>query len=139
MNLSNVFASVGALVISSALVCGPASAAPGGHGGSHVGKSTEKASGKTGRAGHYGVRSRSSYHAKSGFKSTHSSRYTSSRGLRPVATSEHLVGGYYRRDGHFVQPYHATNADGTLNNNYSTRGNINPYTGVAGTKPRDGE
>ncbi|GAB2876136.1 hypothetical protein GCM10027277_51910 [Pseudoduganella ginsengisoli] len=59
--------------------------------------------------------------------------------MRPLATSEHLVSAYYRRDGQFVQPYFATNPDGTRNNNYSTRGNTNPHTGIAGTKPRDGE
>lgn len=127
------------LVVSSALFCFPAYAASGGHGGGHAAKSTAKSVGKSGRASHYGARSRSSAHVKSGFKPSHSSRYASNRGFRPVATSEHLVSGYYRRDGHFVQPYHATNADGTLNNNFSTRGNVNPYTGVAGTKPRDGE
>ena len=31
------------------------------------------------------------------------------------------------------------NPDQTRNNNYSTRGNVNPYTSKAGTKPREGE
>ena len=30
-------------------------------------------------------------------------------------------------------------AAGTRNDNYSTRGNVNPHTGEPGTKPRDGE
>lgn len=54
-------------------------------------------------------------------------------------SGDHCVHSYYRRNGTFVQGYHATNPNGTRNDNYSTRGNVNPYTGVAGTKPRDGE
>lgn len=125
------------------LMSAPAYAGPGGghggHGGVHSGHSSAKASGKSSRASHYGARSRSSSHARSGFHTSHTSRYSQSRALRPVATNEHLVSGYYRRDGRFVQPYFATNPDSTRNNNYSTRGNVNPHTGAAGTKPRDGE
>lgn len=33
--------------------------------------------------------------------------------------------------------YYRTRADDTVNNNYSTKGNTNPYTGKAGTKSRD--
>jgi len=54
-------------------------------------------------------------------------------------TSDHVVSGYYRKNGTYVNSYHATNPNGTRNDNYSTRGNINPYTGEPGTKPRDGE
>jgi hypothetical protein len=132
------------LGLSAALVCSPAYAAGGGgHGGGHGAHSSHsgygKISGKSGRSNHYGGAKRSAYHINSGFKSTHLSRYARSRSMRPIATSEHLVSGYYRRDGNFVQPYLATNPDSTRNNNYSTRGNANPHTGVAGTKPRDGE
>ncbi len=52
-------------------------------------------------------------------------------------SSDHTVSGYTRSNGTYVHPYHATNPDSTRNNNYSTKGNMNPYTGVAGTKPRD--
>lgn len=126
------------------LVSTSAHAGPGGgHGGgrgTHSGHTSYgKASGKTGRASHYGGGKRTGSHINSGFKATHVSRYAKSRSSRPTSTSEHLVSGYYRRDGQFVQPYFATNPDSTRNNNFSTRGNINPHTGVAGTKPRDGE
>ncbi len=30
-----------------------------------------------------------------------------------------------------------TNSDNTRNDNYSTKGNYNPYTGQKGIKPRD--
>lgn len=132
------------IALTTLLACSSAYAGPGGgHGGGHGAHSGHtshgKAYGKSGRASHYGGGKRSAYHVNSGFKATHVSRYAKSRSARPMSTSEHLVSGYYRRDGQFVQPYFATNADSTRNNNYSTRGNTNPHTGVAGTKPRDGE
>lgn len=55
------------------------------------------------------------------------------------STANHVVHGYTKKDGTVVQSYHATNPDHTRNDNYSTRGNVNPYTGTDGTKPRDGE
>lgn len=55
------------------------------------------------------------------------------------ARSDHTVSGYTRSNGTYVRPSHATNPDSTKNNNYSTRGNMNPYTGKYGTKPRDGQ
>ena len=53
--------------------------------------------------------------------------------------SDHSVSGYTRSNGTYVPPSHATNQDSTKNNNYSTKGNVNPYTGKYGTKHRDGE
>ena len=47
------------------------------------------------------------------------------------------VKGYHRKDGTYVQPHYLTSPDLTRNNNYSTYGNQNPYTGQWGTKPRD--
>lgn len=49
-------------------------------------------------------------------------------------SSSHYASGYARRDGTQVQSYHATNPNGSALDNYSTRGNINPYTGQSGTK-----
>lgn len=48
------------------------------------------------------------------------------------------VNGYTRNDGSYVSPHYRTSPNSTRNDNYSTRGNINPYTGQEGTKPRDG-
>jgi hypothetical protein len=42
------------------------------------------------------------------------------------------VRGHLRRDGTYVQPYHRTVPDGNPWNNYSTQGNINPWTGQQG-------
>ena len=53
--------------------------------------------------------------------------------------SEHHVSGYVTRRGTYVAPHYATNPNHTRNDNYSTRGNTNPHTGQAGTRPRDGE
>ena len=47
------------------------------------------------------------------------------------------VNGYYRSNGTYVYSHYRTSPDTTVNNNYSTVGNVNPYTGVAGYKPRD--
>jgi hypothetical protein len=50
---------------------------------------------------------------------------------------ETWVNGYTRADGTRVAGYYRTAANGTVNDNYSTQGNINPHTGKAGTQPRD--
>lgn len=47
------------------------------------------------------------------------------------------VKGYYRSNGTYVQPHQRTGPNYTRNDNYSTVGNTNPYTGEAGTKSRD--
>lgn len=44
------------------------------------------------------------------------------------------VRGYTRQDGTYVQPYHRSNPDGNPNNNWSTKGNTNPYTGREGSQ-----
>lgn len=43
------------------------------------------------------------------------------------------VRGYHRHDGTYVQPHHRTAPDGTVTNNWSYAGNVNPYTGKVGT------
>lgn len=55
----------------------------------------------------------------------------------PHSSGEHYTSGYFRSNGTYVSGYHATNPNSTHNDNFSTRGNINPYTGQPGTKPRD--
>lgn len=49
------------------------------------------------------------------------------------------VDGYYRKDGTYVQPHYRSAPDSTPNNNWSTQGNRNPYTGQEGTRPRQPE
>lgn len=43
------------------------------------------------------------------------------------------VRGYYRKDGTYVQPHYRSKPDGNIWNNWSTKGNVNPYTGKRGT------
>lgn len=44
------------------------------------------------------------------------------------------VSGYQRADGTYVSSHLRSAPDGNSHNNWSTQGNINPYTGVAGTR-----
>ena len=44
------------------------------------------------------------------------------------------VKGYTRKDGTYVNPHYRSNPDGNFYNNWSTVGNVNPYTGKIGTK-----
>lgn len=44
------------------------------------------------------------------------------------------VRGYTTRRGTYVAPSHRTSPDHTRTNNWSSRGNVNPYTGRAGTR-----
>lgn len=44
------------------------------------------------------------------------------------------VRGYTKKDGTYVAPHHRTSPDSSKNNNWSTKGNENPYTGKPGTK-----
>ncbi len=45
------------------------------------------------------------------------------------------VGGYYRTSGKYVQPYYRTSPNTYKYDNYSSRGNYNPWTGKKGYKP----
>jgi len=51
--------------------------------------------------------------------------------------TESYTRGYQRKDGTYVQGHYKTNPDNTVNNNYGTRGNVNPHTGSYGTQPRN--
>ena len=51
-----------------------------------------------------------------------------------TASGSHSTRGYVKRDGTYVAPYHATNPNKTRADNYSTKGNVNPYTGKEGTR-----
>jgi len=53
------------------------------------------------------------------------------------AQGQTYVNGYYRSNGTYVQGHYRTLPNNTRNDNWSTVGNVNPYTGVAGTKPGD--
>jgi len=48
-----------------------------------------------------------------------------------------FVRGYTKRDGTYVAPHYRSKPDGNPYNNFSTRGNVNPYTGKRGYKNPD--
>lgn len=48
-----------------------------------------------------------------------------------AATSVH---GYTKKSGTHVQPHTRTSPNHTQRDNWSSKGNVNPYTGKAGTK-----
>lgn len=58
------------------------------------------------------------------YKSSYSSKNSS---------SDVSVKSYVKKDGTHVQGYKRTNPDDTMYDNYSTKGNVNPYTGKEGT------
>src|SRR3984893_6170220 len=43
------------------------------------------------------------------------------------------VHGYTRSNGAVVQPYYRSSPNGTVRDNFSYKGNVNPYTGAVGT------
>lgn len=51
----------------------------------------------------------------------------------PVSADQY-VNGYTRSDGTYVQGYHRSSPNHTQHDNYSTKGNVNPYTGEKGYK-----
>jgi hypothetical protein len=49
-------------------------------------------------------------------------------------TRSHPTSGYTTNSGTYVPPSRATNPNNTQTDNYTTRGNVNPYTGAVGTR-----
>ena len=54
--------------------------------------------------------------------------------LAGIVAAGEYVSPYFRSDGTLVQGHYRSSADSSHNNNYSTRGNTNPYTGERGTQ-----
>jgi hypothetical protein len=69
-----------------------------------------------------------------GSHSSRSSRSHSGMTGTGSSSSSHAVRGYTTKRGTYVAPHRQTNPDHTQRNNYSTRGNVNPWTGKAGTR-----
>ncbi len=44
------------------------------------------------------------------------------------------VNGYFKKDGTYVAPYQRTTPNSSKLDNWSTKGNTNPYTGKEGKK-----
>jgi hypothetical protein len=49
------------------------------------------------------------------------------------ADAQVSVKGYYRSNGTYVQPHVRSSPNNTTADNWSTKGNVNPYTGKEGT------
>ena len=54
--------------------------------------------------------------------------------IAPAVSAQTHVNGYVKRDGTYVAPYYRSSPNSTPYDNYSTKGNVNPYTGQAGTR-----
>jgi len=51
--------------------------------------------------------------------------------------ADEYVNGYFRKDGTYVEGYFKSNPNTTNKDNYSTQGNLNPHTGIEGTRAPD--
>ncbi len=51
-----------------------------------------------------------------------------------LCSADQYVKGYTRSNGTYVEGYHRTSPNSTTSDNYSTKGNVNPYTGEKGYK-----
>jgi hypothetical protein len=50
------------------------------------------------------------------------------------SAGSHGVKGYTKKDGTYVAPHRQTNSNSTQRDNWSSKPNVNPYTGKKGTK-----
>ena len=75
--------------------------------------------------------------AKGSHSSSHHSSSTkshTSKACCSTSRSDEHVRGYTKKDGTHVDGYMKTAPNSTEKDNFSTRGNTNPYTGKEGTK-----
>jgi len=72
-------------------------------------------------------------------KSHHYHRHSSNSASKGTGSShfDQYVHGYTKKNGTYVHGYHRSKANGTKADNYSTKGNVNTYTGKEGTKDPD--
>jgi opacity protein-like surface antigen len=50
------------------------------------------------------------------------------------ASAATRVHGYTKKNGTYVAPHYRSDRDSSFYNNWSTKGNVNPYTGKKGYK-----
>jgi hypothetical protein len=55
-------------------------------------------------------------------------------GGRGANGGSHSVRGHVTKNGTYISPHYRTNPNSTRGDNWSTTGNVNPYTGKQGTK-----
>lgn len=51
-----------------------------------------------------------------------------------ICIADTYVRGYYKSNGTYVDPHYRSSPNNTTLDNYSTKGNVNPYTGREGTR-----
>lgn len=54
----------------------------------------------------------------------------------PAIADDTYVNGYFKSNGTYVEPHFRSAPNGNPYDNYSTKGNINPYTGKSGPSSR---
>ena len=65
---------------------------------------------------------------------TGEARRSGGGGSRSHGTKSVHVKGYIKKNGTYVTPHRRTSPSKTKRDNWSTKGNMNPYTGKEGTK-----
>lgn len=70
------------------------------------------------------------YKSSSSSSSSSSKSYSTSK----KSSSDVSVKGYTKKDGTYVSSYKRTSPNSSKSDNFSTKGNVNPYTGKKGTK-----
>ena len=50
-----------------------------------------------------------------------------------AASPQRVKGSFRKKTGKYVAPHYRTKANSTKMDNYSTKGNVNPYTGKKGS------
>lgn len=68
---------------------------------------------------------------------TAASTYSSNSSYYTVPSSDNTTKGYTKSSGTYVQTYFSTKKNNTNTDNYSTSGNVNPYTGTTGYRAQD--
>ena len=74
-----------------------------------------------------------------GYGSSRQSRPSQSNSLfaTPAQPDVRHQQGYTRSDGSYVEPHYKTHSNGTNSDNFSTSGNLNPYTRQSGSRAQD--
>jgi hypothetical protein len=54
-----------------------------------------------------------------------------------LVNADTWVNGYVKRDGTYVEGHYRQDSNSTNRDNYSTQGNVNPYSGDSGSRARD--
>ena len=57
--------------------------------------------------------------------------------ISSLVIADTWVNGYIKRDGTYVQGHYRQDPNSTNWDNYSTQGNVHPYSGESGTRARD--